>query len=292
MKILFRIALVILLLVTLALGGLVYKIDSVAATAIEEGGTVAMGVKTHVGSANIGIIKSFGKVGIEGLTIDNPKGYAEKEFFSLRNAGFQIDPDSFSTDTLVVPEIVIEGVTLAIERTKDGTNYGKILKNLKRFESADGGTDPSAGEGSTETGTEKKFVVRRIKMNDVKANVKLEALGQQQAFTVKVPDFMIENVGTSDDSQSVSDILSLVLKEVLDEVAKSGGDLLPADMIADIQGQLGDLRGTADSVVEDARAGLQGVLDGTVDTKDLKENAKETVDKAKQGLKGLLKKDQ
>jgi hypothetical protein len=284
MKILFRIALVILVLSGLAIGALILGIDSLAKTAVEEGGSFATGVETRLGSADVGLFS--GKFGIEDLSIDNPEGFQDETFFTLAKAGLQVDPESVSGNTIVIPELLIEGVHLSLERTAEGTNYGKILENLERFEQSDGAPEPEPTQ-EPQPGEESQFNVQNIVMRDVTASVKFEALGEKKEVDVKIPDFTIENVGNSEDSQSIGELFSIVLQKALDEVVKNGGSLIPEDMKADVAGRLAEVEALTDSTIEEARQGIQDVLDGTDDGSGLKE----TADKAKQGLKGLLDKD-
>ncbi len=295
MKILFRIAAVLLILTILAVVIIGFSLNSIAKTAVEEGGTFAMGVDTHVEGVNVGFIS--GKFGVDNLRIANPEGFEAPEFFSLKTAKLEVDMGSVSGDTIVIPEILIDGITLDIEQNSNGSNYATILDNLKRFESEDSGgestpsdTPPDSGEPKP-PGQDQKFVVRKISMSNIVANVKVDVLGKQSEFSVPVPAFAMENLGNSDDSQSIADILSTIMQGLLDSVAENGAGILPDGMLDDIKGQLDGLRDSVDTLAEDLGSGLQGVIDGTTDTDDLKESAKETVDKAKEGLKGLFDKD-
>ena len=286
MKILFRIALVLLVLATLAIGATVFAIDYVFKVAVEEGGTIATGVETRLGSADIQMFS--GTFGIEDLSIDNPEGFQDETFFTLKKAGLQVDVESILQDTIEIPELLIEGMHLAIEQTSEGTNYGRILENLKRFEQEDGAT-PSEEESTQESPPEQemKLNVQNIAIRDISASVKFEILGEKKEVDIKIPDFTIENVGNGESSQSITSLFSTVLQKALDEVTKNGGDLLPDDLKADVRARLDEVEALTDSTIEEAKKGLQGALDGTDDGSNLKE----TAEKAKQGLKGLLGKD-
>lgn len=287
MKILFRIAAVLLLLTVLAFVAFGFFIDSLAKTAVEGGGTFAMGVDTRVESVDVGFMS--GKFGMSELNIANPEGFQATDFFSLKTAKLEIDPNSISGDAIVISQILIEGVTLEIEQTPDGANYSKILENLQRFESDQ--QTPAPTEEPSEpapAGESLKFIVRNITMQDVKARVKLDVLGKQSDFTIPVPNFTIENLGNTDDSMSVGELITTVLKETLSNVAENGGGLLPENMVADIKGQLSN---SADKLVDDLGSDLQNMLNGNADKDDLKKTAKDSVKDLKQGLKGLLGKD-
>lgn len=287
MKILFRIAAVLLILTVLAFVALGFFIDSAAKAAVEEGGTFAMGVDTRVESVDVGFLS--GKFGMSELNIANPQGFEAADFFSLKTAKLEIDTSSFSGGAIVIPQILVEGVTLEIEQTPDGANYGKILENLQRFDS--GEDEPASPEEPSEpgpAGEAPKFIVHNIKMQDVKAHVKLDVLGKQSDFTIPVPNFTIENLGNTEDSQSITELITTILKETLSSVAENGGGLLPEDMVDDIKDQLSN---SADKLVDDLGADLQNLLKGEGDKDDLKKTAKDTAKELEKGLKGLLGKD-
>ncbi|MDX1682749.1 MAG: hypothetical protein R3336_06495, partial [Phycisphaeraceae bacterium] len=63
---------ILLALVLLVVGIFIY-IDSIAATAVERGGTYALGVDTRLADADVGIFA--GEVTLDGLTVDNPEGF-------------------------------------------------------------------------------------------------------------------------------------------------------------------------------------------------------------------------
>ena len=174
MKILFRIALVLLVLSILAVVGLGFFVDKIAKEAVEQGGTYAMGVDTTLGSADIGLFS--GKFGIEDLEVQNPSGFTADHFLTLGKASLGVDMDSTRTDALVVPQILIEDVALEIERNESGTNYSKVLKNLERFEGAEEQPETTPEpEGQPQAG--QKFLVEEIVMRNVGATVRVEVLG-------------------------------------------------------------------------------------------------------------------
>lgn len=304
MKILFRIALVLLVLSILAVVGFAFFIDKVAKTMVEEGGTYAMGVETTLDSADVGLFS--GEFGIEGLQVKNPSGFTADHFLKLGKANLGVDMSSTRTDALIVPQILIEDVALELERNKSGSNYSRILKNLERFEGADTGPEPEPEE-QPQSG--KKFIVKEIVMRNIGATVRVEALGQNKTIPVTVPEIIVNDIGTTDDAQTVGDLLSRVLQEVLDAVLEAGAGLIPEDLLNDLNSQLSSLRASAGTLVEDLRGdlgdltedlqeklqseeGVEGLKeDAKEKASELKEKAGDAVDKAKKGLNDLLKRD-
>ena len=279
MKTLFKIALVLLVLLGLLIGGLFLSIDKLAKSAVEKGGTLALGTPTHAGKVDLSIFK--GRLELENLAVENPQGYGESNFFALQRAAFQVDPESMQNDVIRVPELTISGVDLTLIKNSRGTNYGQILDHLKRFEQ----TAKEASSEPEKSAPSKKFVVDRILIENVNASADMEVLGRKfDPVAVTVPTIEIKNFGTADGAKTPADILSKVVREVLDAVMKEGKNLLPTEMLSDLQGQLAGLKGDLldqgkeklQGLTEGVKGKVEGVLGGAQDkVEDVKNKANE-----------------
>ena len=76
MKKLLKIGLVIVALLVIAAVIVYFSIDSIAKTAVEKGGTYAMGTPTTVDTVNVGLWS--GQIGMNGLVIANPAGFKSR----------------------------------------------------------------------------------------------------------------------------------------------------------------------------------------------------------------------
>ena len=287
MKILFRIGIVLFLLVIGGFFFVGYNLDAFIKSGVENGGTFALGVDTRLAGADLKLMS--GDIALDGLEIDNPEGFAAAHFFEMNNAAVSVDRDSLSTDTVRIQQVVLDGITLEVERKGGETNYGQILKNLERFES---GETETGDETPTEPAPEgeKKFQVDQIVLKDIKANVRVEVLGDMKEFSVPIPDYTIENVGNADSSQSVGDLLSTVLQDLLDSVVSQGKGLLPEDLLTDMNGKLAGIKDKASELTNDLKTKLDDTFQG-LDADGIKDKAKGTLDAAKEGLNGLLNRD-
>src|SRR5262249_38598226 len=142
--------------------------DSLAKQAIERGGSHALGVETRIDHAGIGLIS--GEFSLRGLEIANPPGFQHPGFFALRSSTLELPLSQLTQERITSPELVLDGVTLSLERGKGGTNYGIILDHLQSFES--GGEKPA-----DEKGEGKKFLLKRLVVRDVRATADLVPIG-------------------------------------------------------------------------------------------------------------------
>ena len=71
----------LVLLAAVAVGLVLWRLDTIAKQAIEAGGTQATGVATTLDQANVSVLG--GSFSMAGLTIANPPGFKSPHFFHL-----------------------------------------------------------------------------------------------------------------------------------------------------------------------------------------------------------------
>ena len=123
-----KLAIVVLVLLILVVGAVFYvasNIDSLAETALEEGGTYAMGVPTQVDSVSVSLMG--GTLGINGMTIANPEGFASENLMNFNEFGVGVETGSLFEDVIVVPEIKMDGLVVNLEKRKDGKSNVDII---------------------------------------------------------------------------------------------------------------------------------------------------------------------
>jgi hypothetical protein len=231
-----------LLHTTLLLGVLgfvaVLFLDRIVGTAVEEGGRRALGVKTEVDGVSLGLLR--GRVALRGLAIDNPEGFAGEKFLELGSVRVEAPPRALLGDPVVIPSIVLEDLSLSIEGSPGGTNYGRLLRNV-----GGGGAGPESAE--PESGSARKeFVVRELVVRNVRARVSVGGLGSELAArTVEIPELRLTDLGSASGGMELAELIRRVTREVVQGVARSRPEL--AGVLAP------DLRGRIES---EAREGL------------------------------------
>jgi len=156
-----------------------------------------------------------------------------------------------------------------------GSNYGRILENLGRFEgevgepSRNAATDDPVKSGGSETATEspdggKKFVIDRLAMKDITVCVTpVVELGFTKT-SLTIDEIVLTGVGRKDNGLLLAEIVSLLVQKLLSESARLEG--MPSVVSGALQGGLGDLesltRNGFDQLGKQLEGGAKKALEG------------------------------
>ncbi|MDX2132676.1 MAG: hypothetical protein SFY69_11560 [Planctomycetota bacterium] len=292
MKLVKRLVIVLGVLGVLLVGGVVLAavyIDSIAKSAIEKGGTYAMGVPTTVSDVDVGL--RSGTFAMRELQIANPAGFTGDHFVRLASGGVAADLGSVRAPVVEVPRLALDGIRVNLERSAAGSNYGVILDNLKRFESGGGATTPDAPS----EGDAKKFIVRELVITDVEVRLQLTGLpGDLAAVTVPIHEIRLSNVGSASGGMTAGQITAVVVKAVLESASERGGDLFPPEILGEIRGslaQLQEIKGLGVEVVGKAGEAAQKLTEGLSRMgADAGEKLDKATDDLRKGAEDALKK--
>jgi hypothetical protein len=276
MKLLLRLILIpVALLLMLAFGSLLL-VDSLARKAIEEGGSHALGVETSLESAGIGLFS--GLFTLDGLAVANPPGFSEPEFFRLRSGELQLPLSALMEETITIPSLVLEGITIDLERNSKGTNYGQLLEHLEGITAGGSSDEP------TDTSDSKTFLLQELVIRDVRANVNLlPAGGELTKMSVSVPEIRVEGLSNA---LTLPQLCALVVTTVVRAAANAGQGLLPDDLMKDLRGRLDGIEDLAHARANEEIDELEGRLQEKA--KELGPEAEKAVEGATNKLKGLL----
>lgn len=280
MKLGLRLFLGLVLFVILA-GGAVFFIDSLVEQAVERGSTHALGVETRLDGASIGLLS--GDFALTQLTVSNPPGFEQPLFFELRAAQLELPLSKLMEECITIPALVLEGITLDLERNSKGTNYGVILDNLARFESGEAPAPHEPGGGG---GGDKTFLLQKLVIRDIRAVVNLlPAGGDLTKLSLSVPEIVVEDLGSE---MTLAEICVLVVKTVVQAAASAGGGVLPAELLQDLRGRMEGLEGLARGKLGTELGKLEESLGA--EAKKLGPEAEKALRGASEKLDGLLKK--
>lgn len=209
-------------------------IDSAARRAVEEGSAYALQVPTQLDSADVKVFG--GSLAMSGLTVSNPEGFDTPHFLKLADAGVAVDVGSLSSDVVDLPTLTLTDLDVYLERKQGQTNYQVILDNLKRFESGDAPKDdPEASPG-------KQVTIQRVEIRNIRAHVRLLPVGGERTEAeVVVPEIILEHVGSDGSGASIGEVTNIILKAVFASILATGENVLPADMLQDLQQSLAGL---------------------------------------------------
>jgi len=249
-------------------------IDGIARAGIEAGASYALGVKTTLASAHVGLLS--GQFTLGGLRVENPPTCRTDHFLTLSRGELDVSLGSLLRDTLTVPLLELDGFDVNLERGGDGrSNYSVILDNLSKTESDDGGGAPKEEKGPAARPPKggRKLIIREIRLKDIRATVTLFSLGgSPQSVPVRLPELRLKDVGTDGNGVSVAQLSGKLVQAIVVGVIQAGGSLIPADFGRDVAR-------IADSVKLEAGKAVQGA--GSL---------KEKAGKALQGIGDLFRK--
>ena len=286
--ILSRILTFAVLLVVLACVLAVVFIDYLAKTGIQVGGTAALGVPTRVDAVHVGLIS--GQADLADLSVGNPEGFKSPHFLTLHSGAVGVSLSSLMKDTVEVSYLELEGIDLYIEKNKDGqANFQVIMGSQKKHENK---PEPAKSDEG------KKLLVKQVKIRNVTMHA--DVLPAGGPVQVVVPEILLTNVGAADGTGvSTSEVVNIIVKAIFASAAANGADLLPADMLKDMNAgleQLTSLAGNgmsfAGQALDDAKKAAGEKLGTVTDEAATKinESVEKGIKSAEKGIGNLLNK--
>lgn len=240
MKLLIRLVLVLVLLAVIAGVIFVVMIDSIAKSGVEKGSAYALVVDTSVDEMDVGLLD--GTVVMKGFRAGNPEGFDSPHLLKTGTFDLAVDTGSLFSDTIVVRRFRLDGLDVNIERKTLGSNIGKIVENLKRFQSD---RPAEASEG-------KKVKVDKVVISNVTATFHLlQDLRGGEPIVVKVPTIELDDVSSDDpDGVVIGELISRLMPAILQAVLEQAEGKVPLPALGDLQGKVGSLAEMTGGVAE------------------------------------------
>jgi len=250
MKNLVKILVALVVVLVVAVGGLVYYIDSMAKKAIEYGGTEALGVSTTLDQVNISLLG--GSASLNDLKIANPSGFKQPTFLGLGTGEFAVSLGSLSGDTVVIPKVRFADILVNLEQKGKQNNIEPLLRKVKSMSSSGG--QQTAAASSSEPG--KKFILEYLAIENVKVNAALDLLGQTADVNMVLPKIELRDLGKDKGGMPMPELIQKVVQAILDAARQSSANLSP-DLARLLNGQLAGLDGIKTEVIGKASAEVE-----------------------------------
>ncbi len=219
-------------------------------TAVEKAASSTLGVPVTVKSIDLSILS--GKVGIKGLVVNNPPGYANETLLELGDGVVNLDIHSLMSDTIKIQLVKLDDTKLTIEQKGLTNNLKEILDKL-----------PKEGkEAAPKTeGAGKKLTVTKLGITNVNVRVKLLPVpGKSDTVSLKLDPIVMENLGT-DKKLSVATLVAKVMGALAAGIAKQGAGVLPDDMVKGIGSTLGKTAELGMGAVKEGQKTLETTTD-------------------------------
>lgn len=262
-KILTYVIVSILVILLVLVAGFYLFGERLIATAVEKEASSTLGVPVTVKSISLSLLQ--GKVGIKGLIVKNPPGYANDTLLELGEGVVNLNFGSLMSDPVKIKLIKLDGTKLTIEQKMLSNNLKDVLDKLPKGEK-------EAAPRPEEKG--KNLHIDRLEITNTNVKVKLLPVpGKSDTVSLKIDPIIMDNLGT-DQKLRIGTLVAKILGAMATGVAKQGVGLLPDDMVKGIGSTLGK---TAEMGKAAAQQGQKALEQTTGAGKDVV-----------QGLKGLL----
>jgi hypothetical protein len=182
LKIVLLLLLVVLIVVVVTIP---LWIDGAARSVIESEGSKALGVELTLEKLRLSLFGGEAKLG--GMKIANPEGYTDEQFFGLGTGSASVSYGSLSEETIVIPEIVLDDVSVSLEKDGGKGNYDVLIENLEKYAGEDQEEEPTEG---------KKFVIKKISVRNITVKSRMRALVVKPALTAKIDEITLTDVGS------------------------------------------------------------------------------------------------
>ena len=169
-KLLAAVAVLVILLALVAVG-LLLSLNPLVLKTVNGAAPAALGVPVTLAEADIALLR--GHAALKNLHIGNPEGFKTDGLLDLGSITVNIDNSTLLSDTIVIKEILIDGLVLTFEK-------GLLDNNLNAFiESLSGGQEkPQEEETETEQAPAmekpgKKVVIEKLSITGSRMNLSI-----------------------------------------------------------------------------------------------------------------------
>jgi len=273
MKKLRRIVLVFLLVLIVGIGGLYFYRNSLIRSAVESQANSSLGVKTTLGSANLGIFG--GSLALDDLKIGSPTGFTADEMFTLNEIGLGVNYGDLRKAPIHVHKITIDKPTVIIEMVNGKFNFQALMDHMGS------GAPPQTKDGKPAEPV--KLIIDELTLTNASVHVKAPPFLPKE-ITVDIPSVTLKNIGNADGAQdgaAIKDVVVAMMSGLAASASNSsllknfgGFDKMLGDQANQVMGKISKQLGEQVSKIT-------GQLDKVIGG-----GAGDTVNKALQGVTG------
>ncbi len=245
MKTLFKIlaGLVVVLLIVLVVG--VLNLDKGIKAVVETVGPEL--TKSSVTLRDVDLSLTSGEGSLKGLVVGNPAGFKTANAFSLGEISLAIDPESVTTDTIVIDSILIIAPEITYESLKGGTNLDQLQKNVEQ--AIGSSSESSSSEGDSEEAAAKKLIIKDLSISGGKISYSNALLGSKP-ISLPLPPIHMTGIGEKSGGATAGEVVNQVLAAINKGAAGAVTN----------SGALKDAGEQVKQQVEEKLGGLKGLL--------------------------------
>ena len=232
--------------------------NTIIKTSVEKAAGSTLGVPVTIKGIDLSILQ--GHIGIKGLVVKNPPGYANETLLELGEAIVNLNIYSLMSNTVKIKLIKLDGTQLTMEQKGLTNNLKEVLDKLPKEEK---GAKPSTEEKG------KDLHIDKLEITNTKVRVKLLPVpGKADTVSLNIDPIIMTGLGT-DKKLKTSELVAKVIGAIATGIVKQGAGLLPDDMVNGIGSATAEMGKAAtqqgQKAVEgtkDAMEGLKGLFGG------------------------------
>lgn len=246
MKTLLKIIAVLFVVVLLVVVFAILNLDKGIKAAVETVGPKL--TQSSVTLDDVELSLASGEGSLHGLVVGNPKGFKTPSAFSLGEIFLSLEPESVTTDTIVIKSIRIVAPEITYEATDGTTNLKQLQQNVEQATGTSSDTG-SSDAATSEGGAEKKLIIRDLQISNGKLSYSNPLLGDK-AVALALPDIHMTGIGEKSGGASAGE----VVEQILAAINKSAtGAVANAGVLKDAGNQL-------KQQVEEKLGGIKGMF--------------------------------
>ena len=213
-------ALVAILALTYALTP---SFDTIVKKVVHKYGSQA--TKTDVILSGFDLSLKNGTGQISNFTIANPTNYKSPYLLSLKSATIKVDIKSLLKDTIIIDEINIQSPEITYElMSLTQNNFKEILSNLS---GPDVSKEEVAGKKAKTDDkykakkASKKIIIKKVIVNGGLISAVENLTKGENTLSIPLPSIEINGIGEKNNGQDIKEVMTTVLKSILDTATKT-----------------------------------------------------------------------
>jgi uncharacterized protein involved in outer membrane biogenesis len=208
-----KILAVLALLFVVVIGGAIYyvasNLDGIVKAAIEQGGSEA--TKTAVTVNSVTLDLTGGKGAISGLTVASPKGFTEKNIFTLGQVAVALNIESTRGDVITIDRVTIDEPVVVYELNDQGvSNVDTLKKNLPK-DHKNHPQEPSEQRGDV------KIILRSFVLDKgTMIVIPPKGSGEDKQTTI-LPRIEITDIGAKEGGVAPDQVAAIVMNKIMEK---------------------------------------------------------------------------
>lgn len=156
-----------------------------------------------------------GQACVEGFVLGNPEGYKTPHALRVERVRVAVRPTSVFSDKLHIRTLELESPEVTLELGPGGNNLKRILAHLEASTGARGAAGPAGGDSAPE----RKLQVDRFVLKG--ATVRLGATALGGSVPVRLPDIVLEDLGTGPEGITGPELARKVMSALVENTAQA-----------------------------------------------------------------------